>query len=206
MITDIEDFFTKGCGRCERFDTPQCSSQIWNDGVRKLRSICLEAGRSEHVKWGHPCYMHAGRNIAIIGALQRDFRFTFFEGGLLQDPQGVLQKQGPNCRYPSTLHFTDPAAVTAMKDTILAYLEEAKGYAEQGLKNPKVEEELELPEELVAAMDADPERAEAFHDLTPGRQRSYQVVIGGAKKSETRVNRILKLRPKILAGKGANEY
>lgn len=206
MITDIEDFFTRGCGRCDRFDTPQCSAILWNDGVRALRKLCLDAGLSEHVKWGHPCYMHAGRNIAIIGALQGDFRFTFFEGGLLKDPQNVLQKQGPNCRYPSTMHFTDVAGVEAQAETIQAYLEEAKGYAEKGLKNPKVTEALELPEELVDAMDADPEMAEAFHALTPGRKRSYAIVIGGAKKPETRINRVIKLRPKIMAGKGANEY
>ncbi|MGB1696845.1 MAG: YdeI/OmpD-associated family protein [Thermoplasmatota archaeon] len=206
MITDIEDFFTRGCGRCDRFDTPQCSAMVWNDGLVFLRALCRQAGMSEHVKWGHPCYMHAGRNIVLIGALQGDFRLNFFNAALMKDPEGVMERQGPNTQNPDSIRFTRPGQVQEMADTLRSYLAEAMGYAEAGIKAPKVERDLELPEELVEAMDADPEMAEAFHALTPGRQRSYAIVIGGAKKSETRVNRIEKLRPKILSGKGANEY
>ena len=32
MITEIEDFFTLGCGRCERFATTDCSTRIWSAG------------------------------------------------------------------------------------------------------------------------------------------------------------------------------
>ncbi|MGB0652092.1 MAG: YdeI/OmpD-associated family protein [Thermoplasmatota archaeon] len=206
MITDIEDYFAKGCGRCDRFDTAECSTKLWADGVAALRRICLDAGLSEHVKWGHPTYMHAGRNIVIIGALQGDFRLSFFNAALMKDPEGVLLRQGPNTQHPDMFQFTENGAVAAVEATIRAYLEEAKGYAEAGIKPPKVERELELPEELVGAMDADPEMAEAFHALTPGRQRSYVIHLAGAKKAETRVARIVRFRPKVLAGKGFNEY
>ena len=52
----------------------------------------------------------------------------------------------------------------------------------------------------------DSEMAEAFAALTPGRQRSYVIVLSQAKTDATQVKRIAKLRDKILAGKGANEY
>lgn len=68
MITSIEDYFSKGCGRCERFATPDCSTRQWTGGLRSLRRICLEAGLVETVKWAHPCYMHGDRNIVILGA------------------------------------------------------------------------------------------------------------------------------------------
>ena len=63
MITDIEDFFSLGCGRCSRFATADCSTRQWADGLLALRRICLDLGLVEAVKWGHPCYLHAGRNI-----------------------------------------------------------------------------------------------------------------------------------------------
>ena len=78
-------------------------------------------------------------------------------------------------------------------------------YADAGIRPPKVVQALELPDELVDAMDADPELAEAFHRLTPGRQRSYAILLSSAKTAATRVSRIEKARPHILAGKGANE-
>lgn len=205
MITEIEDYFTKGCGRCDRFDTAQCSTQLWAEGVAALRRICLDAGLSEHVKWGHPTYMHAGRNVVIIGALQGDLRLSFFHPALLKDPEHVLERQGPNTRHADCFRFTDNQGPAKLAATIRAYIEEAQGYAEAGIVPPKEEHELDLPEEFVEAMDADPEMAEAFHALTPGRQRSYEIHFNGAKKAETRVARIARMRPKILAGKGAME-
>lgn len=136
MITDIEDYFAKGCGRCPRFATAACSTKRWSKGLEELRRICLSAGLTETVKWGHPCYIHAGRNIAIIGAMKGDFRLTFFNAALMKDPKGMLETQGPNTRHPNMISFKD---------------------------------DLELPDELVEALDADPALADAFHALTPSR-------------------------------------
>jgi uncharacterized protein YdeI (YjbR/CyaY-like superfamily) len=205
MITEIEDYFTKGCGRCERFATEACSTKLWAGGLAQLRRICLGAGLSETVKWGHPVYMHAGRNIAIIGAFRGDYRLTFFNAALMKDPEGVLELQGPNARHKDMFRFTENAQVAAAEPVIAAYLGEAMGYAEAGVKPPKEDYELDWPEELVEALDADSELAEAFHRLTPGRQRSYVINLNGAKAVATRVARIAKFRGHILAGKGALE-
>lgn len=205
MITDIEDYFTQGCGRCERFATADCSTRRWAAGLAELRRIALAVGLVETVKWGHPCYMHADRNIAIMGAFRADFRLSFFNAALMQDPAGVLEKQGPNTRHPDMIRFTDVAQVAARQACISSYLEEAMGYAEAGTTPAKETSALELPDELTEALSADPELAAAFHSLTPGRQRSYVINLNGAKKIETRLARIAKFRERIIAGKGANE-
>ncbi|MEM1046312.1 MAG: YdeI/OmpD-associated family protein [Pseudomonadota bacterium] len=205
MITEIDDYFAKGCGRCPRFDTPDCSTRQWADGLGDLRILCLAAGLSENVKWGHPCYMHGGRNVAIMGAFRGDFRLSFFDAALMKDPEGVLQRQGPNSRYPDMICFKDNATVAAMRPVILSYLREAMGYAAAGIKPPKDESPVVLPDELIDALDSDPELAEAFASLTPGRQKSYVINLNSAKKPETRLSRIAKFRDRILAGKGAME-
>ncbi|SEB51803.1 YdeI family protein [Rhodobacter sp. 24-YEA-8] len=203
MISEIEDYFTLGCGRCPRFSTPDCSTRLWAAGLAELRRICRAAGLAEVVKWGHPCYVHADRNIAIIGALRGDFRLSFFNAALMKDPDGVLERQGPNTKHPDMIRFTENTRVTALEPVITAYLREAMGYAEAGLRPPREVSEIALPDELVEALDADPDLAEAFHALTPGRQKSYAFNLSGAKTSATRIARIEKFRPKILAGKGA---
>lgn len=206
MITNIDDYFARGCGRCERFETADCSTKQWQKGLDALRRLCLDTGMTEHVKWGHPCYMHADRNIVIIGAFREDFRLSFFNAALMKDPLGVLEKQGPNTRHPDMFQFTQNDQVQERSDAIQQYLAEAMSYAEAGIKPPKEEVDIELPEELLEALEADPELHEAFFSLTPGRQRSYAFNLNAAKKSETRINRIIKFRDKILSGKGANEY
>lgn len=205
MITEIEDYFTLGCGRCERFATADCSTRKWDGGLRALRQVCLDMKLVETVKWAHPCYMHRDRNIAIIGALRNDFRLSFFHAALMKDPAHVLERQGPNTKYPDMIRFTDNAQVTTMKEVIRSYLEEAMQYADAGITPPKDTSEIELPDELAEALDADPELAEAFFTLTRGRQRSYVINLSSAKKPETRISRIVAFRERILAGKGATE-
>jgi uncharacterized protein YdeI (YjbR/CyaY-like superfamily) len=206
MITDVEDYFAKGCGRCDRFDTPDCSTKLWLPGLLALRRICRDTGLTETAKWGHPVYMHAGRNIALFGAVRGDFRLTFMNAALLRDPDGIMQKQGPNTRYADCIRFTDISSPDAMEPTIRTYLAEAMGYAERGVLPPKEPTDIDLPAELVEALDGDPALAEAFHALTRGRQKSYVILLAGAKTSATRLARIEKSRAKIMAGKGATEY
>ena len=39
MITQPDDFFAQGCGRCDRFATPDCSVQLWRQGLLALRAL-----------------------------------------------------------------------------------------------------------------------------------------------------------------------
>jgi uncharacterized protein YdeI (YjbR/CyaY-like superfamily) len=205
MITDPDDFFTKGCGRCERFATPDCSTRRWIGGLNQLRRICLDMGLEETVKWAHPCYMHAGRNIAIFGAFRGDFRLTFMNPRLLEDTEGVLEPQGPNSRTDSMIRFTAVEQVGPMEPVIRTYLRRLMDHAEAGTTASKVEREIDMPDELADALDADVELAEAFWALTPGRRKSYMFNLNQAKQPATRVARIEKFRPRIIAGKGAME-
>lgn len=205
MIENIEEYFTKGCGRCNRFATSDCSTRKWAKGLAILRNYCTDAGLVETVKWGHPCYMQGQRNIAILGAFRDDFRLNFFNPALMKDARGVLEKQGPNMQNAGMIRFTSNDQVAEMKPVIVDYLEEAMGYAVAGILPPKTVTTFELPDELIEALNADPELAEAFHALTRGRQKSYAINLNAAKKPETRVARIAKFRDHILSGKGALE-
>jgi uncharacterized protein YdeI (YjbR/CyaY-like superfamily) len=205
MIELIDDYFAKGCGRCARFATPDCSALLWAEGLRALRDILREADVQETVKWGHPCYSHAGRNVAIIGAFRTDFRLTFFSPALMKDPHGVLQRSGPNTRHADMIRFAGAAEVVAQAALIRAYLAEAVGYAAAGIYPEKPAPDLDLPPVLVSALSADRIFAEAFHRLTAGRQRSYVIALSSARTEATQVVRVARFREKVLAGKGANE-
>ena len=149
--------------------------------------------------------MHAGRNIALIGAFRGDFRLTFFNAALLNDLAHLLEPQGPNSKQPGMIRFAANAQVAELAPVILSYLHEAMTYAEAGIKPAKVASQIALPDELIEALDSDPDLAEAFHTLTPGRQKSYVLNHGSAKQSATRIARIAKFRDHILAGKGTTE-
>jgi uncharacterized protein YdeI (YjbR/CyaY-like superfamily) len=122
MIVEPGEYFARGCGRCARFETPDCATRRWAEGLAALRRLCLGAGLVETAKWGHPCYMHAGRNVAILGAHRDGFRIGFFEAGLLTDARGVLAPSGPNTRHPDTIRFTANGSVAAMAPAVAELL------------------------------------------------------------------------------------
>lgn len=205
MITKVQDWFDRGCGRCSRFDTPDCATRLWAEGVAALRLLCLDAGLDETVKWGQPCYVHAGRNVAIMGALRGDFRLSFFQPALLRDPQGLLQPAGPNSTEAGTIRFDGAAMIERLAPALRDLLAQAKAAAAAGARAPRRVAPITLPVELTAALEADPDLAAAFAALTPGRQRSHAIALASAKSSATRRARIARLRDRILAGKGATE-
>ena len=126
-----------------------------------------------------------------------------FNAALLSDPQDALTRQGENTKHPDCVRFTSAADIPRLAPVIRDLLEQAKAHATAGTLPPKDTSTVALPEELVAALDADPVLAEAFHALTPGRKKSHALAIGSAKASATRAARVVKLTPLILAGKGA---
>ncbi len=103
------------------------------------------------------------------------------------------------------IRFTAVGQVGELEPVIRDYLRQLIDHAEAGTRPVKADREIDMPDELTEALDADPELAEAYHALTPGRQKSYLFALNQAKQSATRIARIEKFRGRIFAGKGALE-
>lgn len=176
-------------------------SDQWPDEMRALRSILLDCGLTEEIKWGKPCYAHDGKNIAIMQEMKSFLALMFFKGALLEDPLGVLREQGPNSRSAKRFELTSVAEVQELAGTITDYVEEAIDVERAGLEVPRAPEP-DLVEELQRRLDEDPELETAFRALTPGRQREYNLYFSDAKQASTRESRIDKHVDKIRAGKG----
>lgn len=176
----------------------------WQGEIQTLRSILLDCGLDEELKWGKPCFMFEGRNLAIIQPFREHCSLMFFKGALIPDTHSLLRSQGENTQSAMRLEFTSKDQIK--KDVVKTYVKQAIAVEEAGLKvDFKAKHELELPEELTRILNKDPKLAKAFHALTPGRRRGYVLHFTGAKRSRTRTARIEKCIPRILAGKGMNE-
>lgn len=68
--------------------------EVWRDDAAALRRIVLAAGLDETVKWGQPCYTDRGRDIAIVSWRKEAAIVSFFQGALLDDPDGQLVQPG----------------------------------------------------------------------------------------------------------------
>jgi uncharacterized protein YdeI (YjbR/CyaY-like superfamily) len=179
-------------------------AKAWRPEIQKLRSILLDCGLDEDLKWGKPCFMFEGSNIAIIQPFKQHCSLMFFKGALLEDTHRLLRSQGENTQSAMRLEFTSEAQIT--KAVLKSYVKQAIAVEQAGLKvELKARQELELPAELTRILDKDRKLAKAFSSLTPGRQRAYVLHFQSAKQSSTRTARIEKCIPKILAGLGMND-
>jgi uncharacterized protein YdeI (YjbR/CyaY-like superfamily) len=176
-------------------------SDKWPDEIATLRPVLLASGLTEEIKWGKPCYTHEGRNIAIVQEMKDFMAVMFFKGALLSDPAGVLESQGPNSRSAMRICLRSTDDVHRLAATIRAYVAKAIEVEDAGL-GVAPPPELVYVEELQQRIDSDPAFGEAFQALTPGRQREYHLHISEAKQAATRLSRVDKCAPKILAGKG----
>ncbi len=176
----------------------------WRDEIKKLRITLLECGLDEGLKWGKPCFMYEGRNVAIIQPFKAHCSLMFFKGALLQDTHGLLRRQGPNSQSARRLEFTSASQIR--KTVVKSYVKQAIAAEKVGLRAPPAAEKpLELPAELVEILKGDRKLAAAFDALTPGRKRGYVMHFASAKQSKTRISRIEKCVAKILAGQGLRD-
>jgi uncharacterized protein YdeI (YjbR/CyaY-like superfamily) len=178
----------------------------WSEEINKLRSILLDCGLTEELKWGCPCYMHEDRNIVLIHVFKEYCALLLFKGALLGDPQGILVQQTKNVQSARQIRFTNVKDIVKMKSVIKAYIFEAIEAEKAGLKLPtKKVTELEFPEEFKNKLKKNAALKTAFAALTPGRQRAYNLYFSSAKQSKTREERIEKYVQHILKGKGLND-
>lgn len=182
-------------------DTYIEQSQKWPEIMEALRPILLECGLTESIKWRSPCFSHDGRNIVIFQEFKDFFSLMFFKGAFLEDAAGVLQEQGPNSRSARRIPFTSVDQVNQLAGTLKKYVAEAIDVADADVDGIPAADVV-LVEELQSRLEADPELKAAFEGLTPGRQREYNLYFSSAKQPITRIGRIDKYAPKILAGKG----
>lgn len=180
----------------------------WQEEIEKLRTIVLDCGLTEELKWGVPCYTFQDSNIVLIHTFKEYCALLFFKGALLNDVNGILIQQTENVQAARQIRFTsvqemvDPDMTSGLK----AYVYEAIEVEKAGLKvNLKKATEFTIPEEFQKKLSEIPALKTAFDALTPGRQRAYILHFSQPKQSKTRESRVEKYMQQILEGKGLDD-
>jgi len=178
----------------------------WGAEYAALRKLCLASGLNEELKWGQACYDLSGSNVVLIHGFKDYCALLFMKGALLEDPKGILVQQTKNVQAARQIRFASLADINKQKPAVKAYIKAAIALAKSGAKvQMKGVAEFDVPGEFQRRMDDDPELAEAFHALTPGRQKGYLLHFAGAKQSATRAARVERQAPRILRGLGIDD-
>jgi uncharacterized protein YdeI (YjbR/CyaY-like superfamily) len=178
----------------------------WQKEIEHLRTIVLDCGLNEELKWGCPCYTFQERNIVLIHVFKEYCALLFFKGALLADANGILIQQTENVQVARQARFTSIREIVKMERILKAYIYEAIEVERAGLKvKLKKTSDFKIHEEFQKKLNKMPSLKTAFYALTPGRQRGYIFYFSQPKQSKTRASRVEKYVQQILKGKGLND-
>lgn len=181
------------------------SQSKWSEGLTTLRKICNQTKLEETVKWGLPSYTLDGKIIASIAGFNNHFTIWFHQGVFLKDQRAILvNAQDGKTKGMRQWRFENCKEIDTAG--VLEYLEEAivnqkAGKQIERLSKPK----LDIPAELAKALQQNKKLATNFFALSPGKQREFAEHIASAKQEITRLSRLEKAKPLILAGVGLND-
>ena len=181
-------------------------NEKWQKETRKLRTIILDCGLTEELKWGCPCYTYESSNVVLIHVFKEYCAVLFFKGALLADPDGILVQQTENVQAARQVRFTNIKEVKERERILKTYIYEAIEVERAGLQvKLKKTKDFKIPEEFQTKLDKMPSLKKAFDALTPGRQRGYIFHFSQPKLSKTREARVEKYLKQILSGKGLDD-
>ena len=113
MITNIDSFFS--------------AAKKWQKEFGLLRSIPLDCGLTEELKWGKPCYTLQERNIVLIHGFKEYCAFLFFKGAILQDTNKILIQQTKNVQAARQIRFSNEAQIVKLTPLLKACEKNYKG-------------------------------------------------------------------------------
>ncbi len=193
--------------RLKEVDTYIIKNEAWTSELELLRETILQIGMEECFKWSAPVYAHYKKNVVGLGAFKNHFCIWFFNGSLLKDEN-------------KRLYNAQEGKTTAMRqwrfqnlDEVASHVEEIEAYLKEAMKNtsigkvvkPRVNKPLIIPIELEEEFKTDKGLKTAFDGLNLTKKREYVAHIDSAKREKTKLDRLAKIIPAILDGKGLND-
>jgi uncharacterized protein YdeI (YjbR/CyaY-like superfamily) len=176
----------------------------WQEEIGMLKSIIRKAGLGETIKWGAEVYTHNGKNVVSCGGFKNYFTIWFYNGVFLKDEHKVLiNAQEGKTKALRQWRFTSKDEID--ENLILKYIYEAIKNEEEGkVWKPEKSKPVEIPELILNALNKEKKLKIAFQNLNAYKQKEYIEHINSAKREETKLSRLEKIKPMILAGIGIN--
>jgi len=177
----------------------------WQEAIEKTQAIVQDFPLQKTFKWGGDVYTFQGKNVLSYAGFKQHFAIWFYNGVFLSDPEQVLVSGSEGkTKGLRQWRFSHVDEMDATK--IARYIEEAIQTVLDG-KELKTEKGKPLvPTAFLAALlESDSQFSEAFHKLTPGRQREYNAFIDEAKQDKTKQTRLEKIKPLVAAGVGLHD-
>jgi uncharacterized protein YdeI (YjbR/CyaY-like superfamily) len=152
----------------------------------------------ETLKWSMPTFMYKNEILAGMAAFKQHATFGFWRGSLVV---GKSDEQMSGMGQFGRLTSLDDLPP---RPELEALVRKAMQLTDDGVKPPRdkhKKEPFSVPQDLRAAIDANPAAAATFEDFPPSAQREYVDWVAGAKRDETRSKRLAQTVEWLAEGK-----
>lgn len=165
--------------------------------LRHVRQLVQQAvpDAQETLKWSMPFFTLNGRDLAMMAAFKAHAGVGIFDG----TPMGGGEAMGNVGKLASVDDLPDDAEMTARLRAAAELAKAGKPARASKAAAPKLE--LTMPDDMAAALAADPVALEKFGALPPGARREYIEWVVSAKQSATRARRIATTVAQAAEGK-----
>lgn len=171
-------------------------SQLNPEPLTFLRSLILKTGLIEDFKWSSPVYTYQNKNVVGLAAFKSYFGLWFFQGAFMQDPLNVLM----NAQSGKTIsmrqwRFKKLQDCFNAEVYIIDYLENAKQIVISNKVNLNlIKTTVQYSNEFVDELKSDINLWNTFLKLPPSHQKEHYLYYSEAKKIETRLKRMNKIK------------
>lgn len=173
--------------------------------LARLREMVHEAcpAAEESIKWGAPAFLYKGEILGIMAGFKRHAVFNLWRGKQVTGQAGAEEAaMGQFGRMTSLADVPDAKSFAAL-------VHKAMTLADAGVKVPREKKNApkpppEAPEDLQAALDANPAAAATFAGFSPSARRDYVDWVREAKQTATRERRIKQAVEWMAEGKKRN--
>ena len=190
----------------EKKKNPWDKSALWPEEMNLLRDIIAKTELEEMTKWGGPVYTLNKKNVLGVGGFKEYVALWFWNGVFLKDEAKMLVNANEGVtKGLRQWRFKSKEEIAENESLILQYMQEAIANEKAGLAIKPEKKETVISEFFQKALDDDKTFAAAFARFTPGKQREFLEHIDSAKREETKLQRIEKIKPMVFEGIGLND-
>jgi uncharacterized protein YdeI (YjbR/CyaY-like superfamily) len=171
--------------------------------LRHLRDIVHAAcpDCEETLKWSSPTFMYKGKILAGFAAFKAHATFGYWSGSqVLEADPAQASAMGQFGRLTSLDDLPSRAALIDLTKKAMTLVDEGV----KPVRNKTVKAPFTVPQDLRAAIDAQPAAAATWDAFPPSCQRDYVEWVTEAKRDETRARRLAQTIEWLAEGKRRN--
>lgn len=167
-----------------------------------IHAACPAA--EETIKWNMPAFLYKGEQLVLIASFKSHVALVFRQGELATGRSGGDGGGGDGSEGAAMGQFGRIRSIGDLPDdeTLAALIRKAMALTDQGIKpSRRPRPPLATPDDLRAALDADPAAAASFAQFTAAARRDYVEWIVATKRPGTRARRIAQAVAWLAEGK-----